>query len=255
MKEALLKVWKFCLKAGFFFVFFSVLLTLVLRWMPVPWTPLMFIRYAQNIGEDNARIKHEWVSASHIPNNLQLAVVCTEDQNYLKHHGFDFQQIKEAMERAEAGGKSRGASTISQQTAKNVFLWPSSSWLRKGFEVWFTVLIETLWSKERIMEVYLNSIEFGDGIYGCEAASQFYFKKSALHLSNAEAARLAVVLPNPLRFKANAGSGYVVRRQNWAIQQMGFWGGKLIYHPEEKEIKPPKKKKPKPKASADNSSS
>lgn len=254
MKEALLKVWKFCLKAGLFFVFFSVLLTVVLRFLPVAWTPLMFIRVAQNAGEANNGIKHEWVSASQIPNNLQLAVVCTEDQNYLKHHGFDFEQIQHAMDIAEAGGRSRGASTISQQTAKNVFLWPTSSWVRKGFEVWFTVLIETFWSKERIMEVYLNSIEFGNGIYGCEAASQYYFKKSAIRLSNAEAARLAVVLPNPRKFKANAAAGYVVRRQNWALQQMGFWGGTLNYHPEEKEVKPPKKRKSKTNPSADSTS-
>lgn len=243
MKPALLKAWKFCLRAGLFFFVFSILLTVVLRWMPVPWTPLMFIRAAQEEGKEPVRIKHEWVSADRIPNNLQLAVVCSEDQNYLKHHGFDFEQIRQAMEKAEEGGKSRGASTISQQTAKNVFLWPSSSWLRKGCEVWFTVLIETIWNKERIMEVYLNSIEFGDGIYGCEAAAQFYFKKPAIRLSNAEAARLAIVLPNPRRLKANGSSNYILKRQGWALQQMGFWGGTLIYHPEEKEKKPPKKKK------------
>lgn len=238
-----LRTWKFCLRAGLFFFCFSILLVLVYRWLPVPWTPLMIFRTVENAGEEKNRIEHDWVSFDRIPNNLQLAVVCSEDQHFLTHYGFDFEQIQEAREQAEAGGKVRGASTISQQTAKNVFLWPTSSWVRKGFEVWFTLLIETCWPKERIMEVYLNSIEFGDGIYGCEAAAQFYFHKPAIRLSNAEAARLAIVLPNPRRFRANAGSGYVLRRMNWALQQMGFWGGTLNYHPEEKPKPPAKKQK------------
>lgn len=229
MKTAIGTAFRFCLRAGLFFVSFSLLLVLVLKWLPVSWTPLMFVRVAQHIGDGKAKIEHDWVSADHIANSLQLAVVCTEDQHFLVHHGFDFEQIQVAMDEAEKGGRVRGASTISQQTAKNVFLWPSSSFLRKGFEVWFTALIELLWGKQRIMEVYLNSIEFGDGIYGCEAASKHFYHKSALYLSPAESARLAIVLPNPIRFNVGKPSGYMMRRQSWALTQMGYWGGTLKY--------------------------
>src|SRR5687767_7828883 len=165
MKSAAVRTFKFFLHMGIFFVCFSFVLVLTLKFIPVSWTPLMFLRVVEYEGEKEPAIKHEWVSLDQIPNSLQLAVVCTEDQHFLVHHGFDFEQIEVAMKEAEKGKRHRGASTISQQTAKNVFLWPSHSWPRKGFEVWFTVLIELLWSKERIMEVYLNSIEFGPFIY------------------------------------------------------------------------------------------
>jgi monofunctional glycosyltransferase len=234
MKNTFSNIGRFILRFTFFCFCFSFLLVFTYRWIPVSYTPLMFIRMVENVGEENNRIKHHWVNRDEIANSLQLAVVCTEDQHFLVHYGFDFEQIKAAMEEAEEGGRQRGASTISQQTAKNVFCWPSSNFLRKGMETWFTILIEICWSKERIMEVYLNSIEFGDGIYGCEAAAKHFFKKSAVRLNSAESARLAVVLTNPHRFKVNASSGYVVRRQTWALQQMGFWGGVLNYHPEEK---------------------
>jgi monofunctional glycosyltransferase len=243
MKQVLVGTWDFLFKAGMFFLCFSFLIVLVLKWLPVSWTPLMFIRVAGHEGEKKAQIVHEWISRDEIPNSLQLAVVCSEDQHYLVHHGFDFEQIQQAMEEEESGKRRRGASTISQQTAKNVFLWPSSSWPRKGFEVWFTVLIELLWSKQRIMEVYLNSIEFGPGIYGCEAASQKYFHKPARELSSAESARLAVVLPNPIRFNAGRPTGYILKRQAWAQQQMMFWGGVLKYDREQEEAPKPKRKR------------
>ena len=211
---------------GLFFVTFSFVLVLVLRWLPVAWTPLMFIRLCEGNGGKRT-IDHEWVAYDRIPDNLQLAVVCCEDQRFLTHHGFDYESIQLAMKEADDGERRRGASTISQQTAKNVFLWPGSTWVRKGFEAWFTVLIELTWGKKRIMEVYLNSIEFGNGIYGCEAASEYFFHKHASQLSDAEAARLAVVLPDPLQFRANAKSGYVVQRQAWALGQMQNWGGRL----------------------------
>lgn len=215
-------------KAAVFFVSFSFLLVLVMRWLPVSYTPLMFIRIFDDKGETH-RINHDWVNANEIPNNLQLAVVCTEDQRFLSHYGFDFGSIQDAMDEADAGGRHRGASTISQQTAKNVFLWPQSSYVRKGFEAWFTCLIELCWSKKRILEVYLNSIEFGDGIYGCEAASQHFFHKKVSLLSNAEAARLAVVLPDPLEYAANASSGHVISRMNWALGQMRNYGNVLSF--------------------------
>lgn len=184
----------------------------------------MFFREMGDNIPEKTPVLHTWVSANEIPTSMSLAVVCTEDQRFLNHYGFDFGQIKVALDDAEDGGRNRGASTISQQTAKNVFLWPTSSWIRKGFEVWFTVLIETVWSKDRILEVYLNSIEFGPGVYGVEAASQHFFNKPAIEMTNAECARLAVVLPNPLKYDAGHPGKYINRRQNWALQQMNNYG-------------------------------
>jgi monofunctional biosynthetic peptidoglycan transglycosylase len=243
MKNFLTSCWRFSLKAGLFFVLFSVLLVIVLRWLPVSYTPLMFIRYVQHDGKVKAKIEHEWISRNDIPNHLQLAVVCCEDQRFLTHHGFDFEEIKKQMEKAEKGQKHGGASTISQQTAKNVFLWPSSTYVRKGFEAWFTVLIELFWGKKRILEVYLNSIEFGDGIYGCEEASQHFFHKHASQLSFDQSAQLAVVLPNPLVFNAGRPSEYLVGRRDDALVQMRNFGGVLKFPDEE-----PKPEKVKPKA-------
>ncbi|GGK14644.1 monofunctional biosynthetic peptidoglycan transglycosylase [Yeosuana aromativorans] len=169
-------------------------------------------------------LKHDWVSIDKISKNLQLAVICSEDQNFLNHHGFDFKAIQKAMDNNQKGRRIKGASTISQQTAKNVFLWPQRSWFRKGLEVYFTFLIELIWSKERIMEVYLNSIEMGNGVYGAEAASKFWFKKSAIKLNRNEAAALAAILPNPLRYRANPATNYIEGRKNWIVRQMGFYG-------------------------------
>ncbi len=224
MKKRIQQILKF---GGRFFLFsacFSIVLVIVLNWIPVAWTPLMFFREMGDAIPAKTPIRHEWIASNDIPPNLELAVVCTEDQRFLTHNGFDFEQIKVAMEQSEDGGKSRGASTISQQTAKNVFLWPTSSWIRKGFEVWYTFLIETFWSKDRILEVYLNSIEFGAGIYGCEAASQYFFNKPASKMSQSECARLAVVLPNPLKYNAGKPGKYITRRQSWALQQMKNYG-------------------------------
>ncbi|MGL5892244.1 MAG: monofunctional biosynthetic peptidoglycan transglycosylase [Bacteroidia bacterium] len=215
-------IWRF----GLFFVFFSFVLVLVFRWFPVPLTPLMLIRTIEN---KDTGIEHSWVPLGEIANSMQLAVVCTEDQNFLHHPGIDTAAIQRALDEAEDGKRVRGGSTITQQTAKNVFLWPSSTYVRKGFELWFTLLIEICWSKERIMEVYLNSIEFGDGIYGVEAASHKYFGKPAKQLTKEQSALLAIVLPNPIRFKVNAPTPYMRRRQSWALLQMAAWGGKLDY--------------------------
>lgn len=175
-------------------------------------------------------LKHDWEPLENISPKLQLAVVCSEDQNYLKHFGFDWKAIEKAMKENEAGRKLRGASTISQQTAKNVFLWPGRSYVRKAFEVYFTLLIELCWSKERIMEVYLNSIEMGDGVYGAEAAAQYWFGKKAGKLSKDESAAIAAILPNPIRYKANPPGNYVAMRKEWIKQQMNFWGNKLDYN-------------------------
>ncbi len=215
-------LWK--VAAWFFGLsFFSVVL---FRFVPVPVTPLMLIRCVeQTFSSDPVRLKHDWVSIDEISKNLPLAVVCSEDQNFMNHSGFDFKAIERSVDAAKRGAKRvRGASTISQQTAKNVFLWPGRSWIRKGFEAYFTVLIEFVWSKERIMEVYLNSIEMGKGIYGAEAAARFYWHTSARNLSRTQAAAIAAILPNPRKYSANPPGPYVQGRIGWIVGQMGQWG-------------------------------
>jgi len=199
----------------------TVLTVAVYRWLPVPITPLMVIRCVQNIHNgETAAIHHKWVPLKQISPYLPVAVMASEDQNFMHHHGFDFNAIQDAaIERLE-GKRSRGGSTISQQTAKNVFLWPQSSWLRKGFEVYFTVLIELMWPKERIMEVYLNSIEMGPNIYGAEAVAQRHFGCSARKLRRSDCALIAATLPNPLRFSSLAPSGYMRKRQKKIEQEM-----------------------------------
>lgn len=224
-----IRLFRFLLFSALGFVLFSVLMVLIYKWVPVPGTPLMVIRKLEN---KETQIKHDWVSFENLSPHLQLAVVCSEDQNYLKHNGLDWGAIEKARKENESGKRVRGASTISQQTAKNVFLWPARNYLRKGLEVWFTVLIELFWSKERIMEVYLNSIEMGDGIFGAEAASQYYFGKNASKLSPDEAALIAAILPNPRRFSAKNPSAYTRGRQQFVLRQMRLWGGKLRWDKE-----------------------
>lgn len=203
------------------FILFSLFLVLLFKWVPVPFTPLMAIRYFENPEEE---INHKWVSKEEISRHLQLAVIASEDQNFVTHNGFDFEAIEKAIEDNRQGKRIRGASTISQQTAKNVFLWPGRTWLRKGLETYFTFLIETFWSKERVLEVYLNSIEMGNGVYGAEAAAQYWFHKSAENISIAEAAAIAAILPNPRRYKAKPASNYIQQRKNWIMRQMQNYG-------------------------------
>ena len=217
------------------FLLTSIGAVVAYRYLPVPLTPLMVIRLVEQAREGRElRLQHEWVSLDEISADLPLAVWATEDQNFLTHHGFDFKAISEAIDEAEKGGRRRGASTISQQTAKNVFLWPESSWLRKGFEVYFTLLIELIWDKHRIMEVYLNSIEMGDGIYGAEAVAQAHFARSASQLTREQCALIAVSLPNPLKFDSAHPSAYLLKRQAWALRQMRF----LVKFPEKEDVKP-----------------
>jgi len=204
----------------------SITVVLVFRFVPVPLSALMVEREVSSwfTGKPH-EIHHHWVALDAIHPNMGLAVIAAEDQNFAEHFGFDWKAIEKAMAHNEHSKRKRGASTLSQQTAKNIFLWESRSWARKGFEVNFTLLIETLWSKKRILEVYLNSVEFGDGVYGVEAASQQFFHKPARALRPGEAALLAAVLPSPKRFKANAPSGYLRMRQAWILNQMGNLGG------------------------------
>ena len=219
------KVWKFLKWVLIAFFGSSILFVFIYKWLPVPCSPLMFIRCAQQVKHgESLKMKHHWVSLDSISPALPAAVWASEDQNFMNHNGFDFNQIKAAVKEHAEGKRNRGASTISQQTAKNVFLWPSHSWVRKGLEAYFTVLIEIVWGKERIMEVYLNTIEMGDGIYGAEAVALEHFGCQAKNLTRNQCALIAVSLPNPLRFNSAAPTSYMYRRQSWVLRQMRWLG-------------------------------
>lgn len=222
------RLFRFIIKSILWFIVISVVVVFIFKWVPIPITPLMLIRDYQLSENREKGWEHDWVSIEDISEHLQLAVICSEDQNFINHHGFDIQAIEKAYENNKKGKPVKGGSSISQQTAKNVFLWPHRSWLRKGFETYFTFLIELIWSKERIMEVYLNSIEMGPGIYGAEAASQYWFNKSAKSLSKYEAASIAAILPSPLRYKARPASQYIQGRKGWIVKQMSNFGV-LVY--------------------------
>jgi len=229
------RFFKYILKLILWLFGFSIVIVIFFKWVPVPITPLMLIRNIEQLQEDKKLVlKHDWVPIEAISKNLQLAVICSEDQNFLAHNGFDMEAIEKAIEHNKKGKRIRGASSISQQTAKNVFLWPQRSWFRKGLETYFTFLIELFWSKERIMEVYLNSIEMGNGVYGVEAASQFWFKKPAIKLNRNEAAAIAAILPNPRRYRANPATNYIQGRKNWIVRQMNFFGPLEYNHKNEK---------------------
>lgn len=199
----------------------SLFFVILYRFTPVPATPLMVIRCGQQMARgEKIRLKHHWVQLEDMSEYLPVAVIASEDQRFTEHHGFDFVAIQQAVDEHKAGKKLRGASTISQQTAKNVFLWPGHSWIRKGLEAYFTVLIELFWGKRRIMEVYLNSIETGDGIYGAEAVAQQHFGRPAGKLTKANCALVAATLPNPRKYSSKSPSRYVLRRQSAILRQM-----------------------------------
>ncbi len=234
------KIFKFIFKCFLWFFGLTILWVLIYKFVPVPYTPLMAIRSIE--GNEKYETRHDWVPIEEISPYLQLAVICAEDQTFLSHSGFDREAIEKALENNEKGKKLRGGSTISQQTAKNAFLWPGRTWFRKGMEAYFTLLIETLWSKERIMEVYLNSVEMGEGVFGAEAASQYWFKRSAKNLRMEHAAAIAAILPSPQRYKANPAGPYVARRTQWIIRQMHYFGPFILEKQEPKEVKKKKKK-------------
>ncbi|MDP4291178.1 MAG: monofunctional biosynthetic peptidoglycan transglycosylase [Bacteroidota bacterium] len=207
--------------ASYIFFISSILMVIVYRFVNPPVTPLMVIRCAESVANgDGISLNKQWLPIDQISPNLQTAVIASEDIHFLTHFGFDFEAIQKANELNKRGNKLHGASTISQQTAKNVFLWPGRDWIRKGFEVYFTLLIETFWSKERIMEVYLNVIEMGDGVYGAEAASQRYFGKSAAQLNKEQSALIAAILPNPRKWHPDAPNSYVQRKKNRILEVM-----------------------------------
>ena len=202
----------------------TLLMVLVYKYLPVYVTPLMVIRCVEQIKNgENISMQHHWISLEEMSKHMPVAVMASEDQRFLLHHGFDFDAIQKAVKHNHKGGTQHGASTISQQTAKNVFLWPGRSWVRKGFEMYFTFLIETLWSKQRIMEVYLNSIEMGPGIYGVSAVAEHHFDNiPASELTIADCALIAATLPNPRRFSSLSPSKYIRQRQRRIQHEMRF---------------------------------
>ena len=213
--------------AVFAAVALSALSTLCLRWIDPPTSAFMLQsrHAARSQGRDDFRIQHYWVDWRHIAPAAKVAVVAAEDQRFLDHDGFDVDSIADAVYERVKRGRQRGASTVSQQVAKNLYLWPGKSFLRKGLEAYFTLLIELFWPKQRVLEVYLNLAQFGDGVFGIEAASVAYFRKSAEELTAREAATLAAVLPNPVRYRAERPSAYVRSRSQWILAQMRMLGG------------------------------
>ena len=207
---------KIILKTVLTLFILSIVWVVIYRFTPIPGTPLMLTRYCF----EDIPIHYTWKPLDEISEHLPLAVVSSEDNLFTQHNGFDFKAIEQARQEAKQGKRLRGASTISQQTAKNVFLWNGRSWLRKGLEAYFTVLIEFIWGKERIMEVYLNCIEMGNGIYGAEAVAQQNFNKSAKQLTRKECALIAATLPNPRKFNSAKPSKYIRKRQEAILRLM-----------------------------------
>lgn len=217
------KIARFLFKAFLWFVALSVISVVIFRFVPVPFTPLMISRaFEQKENGEEMTSSHDWVPLEEISPNLQKAVIASEDDLFLTHNGFNFKAMEKAFKNNQKGRKLKGGSTITQQTAKNVFLWQGRSYVRKGLEAYFTVLIELLWSKERIMEVYLNSIEMADGVYGAQAAAQHWYHKDAANLTKYEAAGIAAILPNPRKFRATRSSGYTERRKGRIVRLMRY---------------------------------
>lgn len=206
---------------------FSIAVVFCLRWVPPPTSAMMVARYFETLfqGSKQTTVRYQWVDWESISPHMPLAVVAAEDQKFPYHWGFDFEAISQVIERSKKKGRLRGASTITQQVAKNLFLWSGRSYVRKALEAYFTMLLELLWSKQRILEVYLNIAEFGDGTYGVHAAAKTLVGKSPSELTRRDAALLAAVLPNPRRLKARHPSSYVIQRRYWIQQQMEQLGG------------------------------
>ncbi|MBI4649451.1 MAG: monofunctional biosynthetic peptidoglycan transglycosylase [Bacteroidia bacterium] len=218
-------IFRFIWRTTLFLIITSIFLSITYRYINPPFTALMFIRLVQQMkNKKEICLKNCWIRYNSLPEYVGLAFIASEDQKFTEHSGFDFKSIEKAMKNYKKGKKIRGASTISQQTAKNVFLWPNRSWLRKGLEVCFTFFIELVWGKKRILEVYLNVVEMGDGIYGIGAASEYYFNKPASKLTKSEAAQIAAVLPNPRKWNAKKPGPYVLKRKNWILGQMNNIG-------------------------------
>jgi monofunctional biosynthetic peptidoglycan transglycosylase len=223
------KLSRFLFKILLWFIGLSIFFVVLFKFVPVPFTPLMVIRAIENkAAGKEVYFSHDWEPLENISMNLQKAVIASEDGTFLKHNGFDFTAMQKAYKSNERGRRIKGGSTISQQTAKNVFLWQGRSYLRKGLEAYFTVLIETIWGKKRIMEVYLNSIEMGNGVYGAQAAAEHWYRKGASGLTPMQAAGIAAILPNPRKYKATSSSSYINNRKSKIVRIMRHVG-KLEY--------------------------
>jgi len=215
-RQFLSKLWKWSRKIFIWLFIFQLFYIIILKWVNPPVTITQLVSWVSGHG-----LKRDYVSRKNVSPQARLAVIASEDQLYPDHNGFDWNSIKKAMAyNKRKPGRIRGGSTISQQVAKNVFLWQGRSWIRKGLETYFTFMIEVIWGKKRIMEVYLNVIEMGDGIFGIEAASQAYFNKPAKNLTKSEAAMIAACLPNPKRYKVKPASSWLIRRAAGIQQQM-----------------------------------
>jgi monofunctional glycosyltransferase len=222
-------LWRLFYKSVLLFIVLSAALVVTLRFVDPPTSAFMLARKldARMAGDADFRLRRSWLDIDQMSRSLPIAMIAAEDQRFPDHHGFDIVEIRKAMA-PKRGKPARGASTISQQVAKNLFLWSGRSYVRKGLEVWFTTLIELTWPKRRILEVYLNVAEFGDGVYGAEAAAQRYFGISAKRVNSAQAARMAAVLPNPKKFLIAKPSAYVLQRQRWIERQMRQLGGSAV---------------------------
>ena len=217
------KLKVFLVKSLFWFLGLSIFFVVLFKFVPVPFTPLMVIRVVENkLAKKEIYFSHDWEPLENISVNLQKAVIASEDGTFLTHSGFDFRAMQKAYKNNERGRRIKGGSTISQQTAKNVFLWQGRSYLRKGLEAYFTVLIELIWGKERIMEVYLNSIEMGNGVYGAQAAAEHWYRKDAVNLTPKQAAGIAAILPNPRKYTATSSSSYINNRKAKILRVMRF---------------------------------
>lgn len=226
LRRCLRLLWRFVWRGALGFVVLSVALVLLFRFVPPPGSMVMVERKVQSwINSEPIDIQRQWRSWENLSSNAKLAVISAEDQRFPQHRGFDFVEMRRAWEASRDGERLRGASTLSQQTAKNVFLWSGRSWVRKGLEAWFTLLIETLWGKQRILEVYLNVAEWDTGVFGLEAAANHYFGASGSALTERQASLLAAILPNPRNRSASRPDAQVERRSQWIRQQMRNLGG------------------------------
>ena len=226
LRRFLRQLWRLVWRGALLFALLSVALVLLFRVVPPPGSMVMVERKIQSwINSEPITIQRQWRSWDNLSSSAKLAVIAAEDQRFPVHRGFDLVELRRAWQASQDGGRLRGASTLSQQTAKNVFLWSGRSWARKGLEAWFTLLVETLWSKQRILEVYLNVAEWDRGVFGLEAASQHYFGVSASSLSERQASLLAAILPSPRTRSASRPDAQVERRSQWIRQQMRNLGG------------------------------
>ncbi len=233
-RGALFSVMKFVLRLLFrttvFLFLLSIAAVMVLKWIDPPFSSFMVQERIRRLthGEGRAAIHYKWVPIERISPHMALAAIAAEDQNFALHHGFDFGAIRKAIEHNQSSNRLHGASTISQQVVKNLFLWPERSFFRKALEAYFTLLVETLWSKKRILEMYLNTVQWGKGIYGVETASLVYFRNSARDLNVDQSALLAAVLPNPVKYSARSPSAYILQRKTWILRQMRQLGVRTL---------------------------